>query len=144
MPAHAVFYRKFESKNTRYFLGILACILLVGANILASQRYDEHMYGYMDGKKEDTLTYLKHIWGTPLFAVEMRAFEDEKNLVILQEWKKIQRQNAQRIATMEKITQSHPYSPELYYNLHLLYSENGNIQKANENLNKARQIDPSI
>lgn len=144
MPAHAVFYRKFESKNTRYFLGILACVLLVGANILASQRYNEHMYGHMDGKKEDTLTYLKHIWGTPLFTMEMKALEDEKNLSILQEWEKIQKQNAERIATMEKITQSHPYSPELYYNLYLLYSENGNARKANEYLNRARQIDPSI
>lgn len=144
MLAHAVFYRKFESKNTRYFVGILACILLIGINILASQRYDEHMFGYMNGNKEDTLTYLKHIWGTSLFNLEMKAFEDEKNFTILHEWEKIQAQNAQRIDMMEKITQTHPYSPELYYNLYLLYSENGNSQKASEYLHKARQIDPSI
>lgn len=125
-------------------MGVLACILLVGINILASQGYDEHMYGYMNGKREDTLTYLKRIWGTPLFNMEMQAFKDENNLTILHEWEKIQEQNAQRIAMMEKITQSHPYSPELYYNLFLLYSENGNIQKAEEYLHKARQIDPSI
>lgn len=144
MPAHAVFYRKFESKNTRYFMGILACVLLVGVNILASQRYNEHMYGYMDGKKEDVLTYLKHIWGTPLFKLEMKAFEDERNLTVLREWEEIQKQNRERIEVMEKMTESHPYSPELYYNLHLLYSENGNTQKADEYLDKARQIDPSI
>lgn len=144
MPAHAVFYRKFESKNTRYFVGILACILLVGMNILASQRYDEHMYGYMNGKREDTLTYLKRIWGTPLFSMEMKALEEEKDFATLHEWEKIQEQNTQRIVTMEKITQAHPYSPELYYNLYLLYSENGNTQKASEYLHKARQIDPSI
>jgi len=144
MLAHDVFYKKLGSKNTAYFLGILFCIVLVGANIVASQSFNTHMYGYMDGKEEHQLVYLKHIWGTPLYNQEIDALKKENKLTILGQWENIQQQNNKRIFMMELAARSHPYSPELYYNLFLLYSENGNTPKAQEYLQKARQIDPSI
>jgi len=144
MLAHDVFYRKLGSKNTAYFLGILFCIVLVGANIVASQSFNTHMYGYMDGKDEDQLVYLKHIWGTSLYNQEIDALKKENKSTILGQWENVQQQNNKRISMMELTARSHPYSPELYYNLFLLYSENGNSPKAHEYLQKAKQIDPSI
>ncbi len=144
MLAHDVFYRKLGSKNTVYFLGILFCVMLIAANIVASQSFNAHMYGYMDGKEEDQLAYLKHIWGSPLFDKEIDALKAENKTSLLGQWENIQNQNNKRISMMEGVVQTHPYSPELYYNLFLLYSENGNTPKAQENLQKARQIDPSI
>jgi len=102
------------------------------------------MYGYMEGKREDQLSYLKHIWGTPLFSYEINTLKAEQNKELLAEWKKIQEQNNRHISVMEEASQTHPYSPELYYNLFLLYLENGNKTKAQEYLQKAHQIDPSI
>ncbi|MFZ2206761.1 MAG: hypothetical protein WA061_04145 [Microgenomates group bacterium] len=144
MLAHDVFYKKLGSKNTRYFLGISLCIVFIAANVFASQRYNSHMYGYMDGKSEDQLTYIKHIWGSPLFDLEIKALKEEGETALLERWEKIQQQNNKRISMMEAVVQSHPYSPELYYNLFLLYSENGNTTKAHEYLQKAKEIDPSI
>lgn len=144
MLAHDVFSRKLGSKNTLYFLGILFCAVLIAANIFVSQRFNSHMYGYMDEKNEDQLAYLKHIWGTPLFDLEIDSLKKENKTTILNQWEKIQQQNNKRISMMEDVVQSHPYSPELYYNLFLLYSENGNTPKAQEYLQKAKQIDPSI
>lgn len=144
MLAHDVFYKKLGSKNTLYFLGLSLCVVFIAANIFASQRYNTHMYGYMDGKNEDHLVYMKHIWGTPLFNLEIKSLEEENKTTLLEQWEKIQQQNNKRISMMEGVVISHPYSPELYYNLFLLYSENGNTSKAQENLQKARQIDPSI
>jgi len=92
------------------------------------------MYGVMGGESASTMAYLKHIWGTPLFNLEMESYKAAE----------IQINNTKRIKNLEESVRLYPYSPELYYNLHLLYFENGNKVKAQENLQKAQQIDPSI
>lgn len=102
------------------------------------------MYGVMNGDVISSTTYLKHIWGTSLFNLEVKNYADEGRPDILNKWRAIQSENKRRIGNLEVATKSHPYSPELYYNLYLLYSENGEKTKALENLSKARQIDPSI
>lgn len=102
------------------------------------------MYGVMNGEVGPSTTYLKHIWGAQLYNLEVKNYTDEGRLDILNRWQAIQLENKRRIGNLEIEAKSHPYSPELYYNLSLLYSENGENAKALENLSKARQIDPSI
>jgi uncharacterized protein HemY len=102
------------------------------------------MYGVMGGESRSILSYLKHIWGTPLFEYEIETYKAEGKNDILLKWEEVQQENTKRIQILEEATKLHPYSPELYYNLYLLYSENGDKVKAKENLQKARQIDPSI
>ena len=88
--------------------------------------------------------YLKHIWGTPLFNLEIEAYKSAGRLKILSLWASIQKENEKKIEALESSVKIHPYSPELYYNLHLLYSEKGDKIKASENLRLAQQIDPSL
>jgi tetratricopeptide (TPR) repeat protein len=102
------------------------------------------MYGVMNGEVGASTAYLRHIWGTKLFDLEVENFTKEGRWDVLQEWKSIQLKNRNRINTLEAMLKLHPYSPELYYNLHLLYIENGEQEKALNYLLKARQIDPSI
>lgn len=144
MSAHTVFYKKLRSKNFFFYTLCVLCVSLVAVNIFYSQRYNEHMYGVMEGEKSAIISYLKHIWGTPLFNLEVENYQAEGKGDILSEWTNIQQKNAKRIQDLENATHIYSYSPELYYNLHLLYLESGNREKARENLVKAQQIDPSI
>lgn len=144
MSAHAVFYKKLRARSFFFYGFCLLCVVYVAFNILYSQKYNINMYGVMNGDVISSTTYLKHIWGTSLFNLEVKNYADEGRPDILNKWRAIQSENKRRIGNLEVATKSHPYSPELYYNLHLLYLENGENGKALENLSKARQIDPSI
>ena len=144
MSAHAVFYKKLRSKNFFYYAFCIICIGLVVINIIYSQSYNRNMYGVMDGENGPIITYLKHILGTPLFNLEIETYKAEGRSDIMSEWNVAQLKNTKRIQSLENTAQLYPYSPELYYNLHLLYSENGDMIRAKENLKKAQQIDPSL
>ncbi len=63
---------------------------------------------------------------------------------MLAQWSQVQSDNSNRIAHLVAALKQHPYAPELYYNLSLLYSEDGQVKLALENLHKAQQIDPSL
>lgn len=102
------------------------------------------MYGVMNGDVGSVVSYLKHIWGTPLFNLEVETYKESGREDIVAKWSEIQQENIKRIQSLEAATHLYPYSPELYYNLSLLYAENGDQKNANLYLQKARQIDPSI
>jgi hypothetical protein len=119
-------------------------VVVVAANIIYSQRYNVHMYGVMRGDSGSVISYLKHIWGTPLFDLEVKTYKEEGREDILSKWVTVQQENSTRIRNLEEASRLHPYSPELYYNLYLLYSENGDMTKARESHKKAQQIDPSV
>lgn len=144
MSAHAVFYKKLRARSFFFYGFCLLCVVYVAFNIMYSQKYNANMYGVMNGEVGPSTTYLKHIWGAQLYNLEVKNYTDEGRLDILNRWQAIQLENKRRIGNLEIEAKSHPYSPELYYNLSLLYSENGENAKALENLSKARQIDPSI
>lgn len=144
MSAHAVFYKKLRSKNLFFYIFCVLCIGFVAANIISSQKYNTNMQGVMEGERGSIITYLKHIWGTPLFALELETYKTEGRSDVLSQWNTIQQENTRRTQSLKEAIRLYPYSPELYYNLHLLYSENGDTAKARENLLKAQQIDPSL
>lgn len=144
MSAHSVFYKKLISKSFFFYSFCLICVGLVAANIIYSQKYNQNMYGVMEGKTDSIITYLKHIWGTPLFNFEIESYRAGGRSDILFKWNDVQQENRKRIQRLEEAALSHSYSPELYYNLYLLYTENGDKTRAQVNLKKAQQIDPSI
>ncbi|MFH0773110.1 MAG: hypothetical protein V1922_02250 [bacterium] len=144
MSAHTIFYKKLKNKSLFFYVFCVICILLVAANIMYSQKYNKNMYGVMQGENSSIINYLKHIWGTPLYDLEVKTYKAEGRGDVLSQWAQIQQENARRIKSLEDAVRLHPYSPELYYNLYLLYSENGEKGKATESLRKAKQIDPSI
>jgi len=113
-------------------------------NIIYSQKYNEHMYGVMEGKSDSIIIYLTHILGTPLFNLEIAAYKADGRNDVISKWTSTQLGTVTRIKDLEDAVRLYPYSPELYYNLSLLYSANGDKTKAKENLKKAQQIDPSI
>jgi tetratricopeptide (TPR) repeat protein len=144
MSAHTIFTKKLASKNSLYYLFCFLCLSIVGVNIFASQKYHPTLYGVMDGDTISAISYLKHIWGTRLFSMEIDTYKKDQNTEVLAGWEKIQTENKQRIINLENASRLHPYAPEIYYNLFLLYSENGEKEKALQNLQKAQAIDPSL
>lgn len=102
------------------------------------------MYGVMEGESESATSYLKHIWGTPLYGYEVDTYTSDGREDILSKWNYVQKENTRRIQTLDDATKLHPYSPELYYNLSLLYFENGDKTNAQRYLLRAQEIDPSI
>ena len=102
------------------------------------------MYQVMQGESSAIIVYLEHIWGTPLFNLELETYKIEGRNDILTQWGEVRGENAKKVQSLESALQQYPYSPELYYNLFLLYRQAGNTEKEHENLQKAQQIDPSI
>jgi len=144
MSAHAIFYKKVRSKPFFFYALCVICVGLVAINMVYSQKYNKNMYGVMEGESGPIITYLKHIWGTPLFDLELQAYKAEGRDDIVLKWSEVQLQNEKKILSLESALRLYPYSPELNYNLSLLYAENGSKEKANESLQKARHIDPSL
>lgn len=144
MSAHAVFYKKLQSKNFFFYVLCVFCVGLAAANSIYSQKYNKNMYGVMEGESGAIMSYLKHIQGTPLFNLEVETYKAEGRNDVLSQWAIVQQENTKKIHKLENATQLYPYSGELYYNLSLLYFENGDKIKAQENLQKAQQIDPSL
>jgi len=144
MSAHRVFYQKLRTKNTFFYCLCIFFIVVVALNIYCSQQYNNLMYGVMEGDNGATLSYLKHIWGTPLFNWEMLTLKTEGKDTLLSQWKQVEGENAQKIQTLEQFSLTHINSPEVYYNLFLLYRENGDNTRSQENLSKAQQLDPSL
>jgi len=102
------------------------------------------MYGVMEGKSNSIIAYLKHISGTSLLNFEIESYKISGREDVLSQWENFQQENTIKIQKLENASLLYSYSPEIYYNLHLLYSENGNTTKAKENLLKAQQIDPLL
>lgn len=144
MSAHAVFYKKLQSKTNAFYLLFFLCVGMVVANIIASQGYNKTMYGVMERDEASTLTYLRHIWGSPLYELEIETLNNERRISVLNAWMKVQNENKQRIQNLEKSSILYPYSPEIHYNLSLLYRESGDASRSLEHLKRAQQIDPSI
>lgn len=144
MSAHGVFYKKAKSKSTFFYLFCVLLVLFVALNIISSQRYNRNMYGVMEGESDSIVAYLKHVWGSALFPLEIETYKANGRFDILSKWETVKQTNTKRIQNLEKAVILYPYSPELYYNLHLLYLENGDRGKAIENLHKAQAIDPNL
>lgn len=144
MSAHTVFYKKLHSKNFFYYSFCIFCITVVAVNIVYSQRYNKNMIGVMEGEQSSVISYLKHISGTQLYHLEIQTYREEGRDEVLSAWNDYRQANAIKIRNLEANVKVHPYSPELYYNLYLLYSQEGDGVRAKDNLKKAQQIDPSI
>lgn len=144
MAAHSVFLSKIKSKNNWYYLLFFICVTLLVLNILSSQSYPSVMYRVMDGDAGAIAAYLKQIWGSRQFDAELAVVKRDGNKDVLNQMQKEENERVGMMRALESATKLYPYAPEPYFNLSLLYRQQGDAKKADEYLRRARQIDPHI
>lgn len=144
MTAHSIFFSKLATKKNSYFLLFITCVIVVSLNLISSQSYPTLMYDLLQGREHSLVLYIKKIWGTPLYRQEMRALQEENRESVLHQMKIEEDERNKMFKSLEKVIEKYPYAPEPYYNLSLLYKNQGNTTKADEYLRKAQQIDPLL
>ncbi len=116
--------------------------MFVYYNIIASQKIHPLYYGVINENRSDVVELLREIRTSKLYnevlvmqkGVYGEDIEGEVNKEVIE--------RNQTISKLETALRINPKSPQILKNISLLYLENGDSEKANEFLIKAREIDP--
>jgi len=144
MSAHGIFIRKVGAKSTLYYLAIFLLAFFTAINILYSQSFPALLYEVQEGNTSATISYLEKIPNTRLQKLVVRALQQDGNTAVLEGLQQKDRGVDVQIQQLTQSVLSHPQSPELYYNLSLLYSQKGMTAQAAENMQKAQGFDPEL
>ena len=125
------------------FLTILAGILFVAGNIIASQ-IPGQLFGLIsEGDKKALVYFFQQARKLPQFSTLYPEIK-EIYLSLENEILKEERQQQQVINKLEGLLKKNPHSRDVLYALSLLYKRQGQGEKALEYLEKARAIDPAV
>ncbi len=113
-------------------------------NLVSSQLMSPLYFNLVSENRLAAASYLKHIQMLPQFLAELNKYRQIYGADIADFVFADKRQETQEINIYEAALCKNPESVTALYNLSLLYGENGNTQKAEEYLNKAKELDPSI
>ena len=124
--------------------GLIFLIIILAANFFSSQSLDTLYFKIAQEDDINVVYFLRKIRGLPEFSsfLEMnkKIFGEALKTEVFAE---DQKRNNQ-IDNLEKILNKNQNSTTLLYNLSLLYKKNGDEGKAQEYMDTAKKIDPSI
>ena len=123
---------------------VLALGLWLLFNLIASQLMSPLYFNLVNENRLAAASYLKHIQALPQFLTELDKYRQIYGANIANSVFADKRQETQEINKYEAALQKNPESVTALYNLSLLYREAGNQQKAEEYLDKAKELDPNI
>ncbi len=135
-------YNKFRPLQP-FIIGFLLLIFLL-LNIVTSQTVSSLYYEIINDKEAPVASFLKKIRFLPEFA---NIFKMNKNIYgpsLANDVFQDQKQRQDLIKKFEQALSQNPQSPEALYNLSLLYRKEGDPIKANDYLNRAKEIDPLL
>ena len=121
--------------------GLLFMFLV--ANILYSQIMPDEYFQLLQGKENAFVSIIKRGKDTSFFQT---ILPENRNTIAVKE-ADIFADAHQRQAQIDILKQTLSYNPEsrdVLYALYLLYKRDGQINTANEYLDRARQIDPTV
>lgn len=121
----------------------LLVLFLVG-NIISTQSISPLYRDVVDGKKHETVEFLKIIKPLPSFPKILTmfqiAFGPEIKKQVFAEDLKLQK----TIKNLEKILEKNPKAPQVLLELSKLYRDRGKEDLAQEYLRRAQEVDPII
>ncbi|MEX1052258.1 MAG: tetratricopeptide repeat protein [Patescibacteria group bacterium] len=139
---------KILKKISPYF-GALLIVYLLG-NIVASQNVSPIYYNLSDSnisKKnlyDETFGFLVSIRNLPEFEEFLPRFEAVFGNIISDDIKKHDEKQTLYFENLEFILDKNPKSRDALLKLYLYYIQQGNPEKAQEYLDKAKEIDPTL
>lgn len=140
MSPTAIYVLKKLAKAFVAFIFLLFLVL----NIASSQFLPTSYFSFVEGDKAAAVQLLRAVKLLPEFTtlidrqrqiygsnLDNELFSSEKNREV-------------KIVRMEQLVLQYPKSRDILYGLYLLYSDEGNAEKANSYLKRAQQIDPTV
>jgi len=125
-------------------LSVLLLIIFLIINIISSQTISPLYFSILNEDQEVVVAYLKKIVPLPFFQTELDKYKiiygDGIEKQVFAEKNGRQRQ----IIVLKTLLQKNPQTKDILFALYQLYLNNGQIDKAQEYLKKAQQIDPMI
>lgn len=130
-----------KTKTLLIYGAILIFILL---NILSSQTVSSLFFGFSQGKKEESVDFLKkvreEVYFPGLFDRISGYFNEDLNDEVYSET--LQRQS--KIQELLALLSRNPKARDVLYNLHVLYLLEGEEEIAQDYLKRAQEVDPEI
>jgi len=134
-------------RHKKFFI-LIPPLLIVTTTIFINVFYSQTVPGlyfkFINEDRSVIVSYLISIRSLPIFQQELITYKNkygawvEKSVFFVE----VQRNN--KIATLENALNKNTKSRDVLYELSVLYGEKGDVQKAQEYLNKARAIDPTL
>ncbi len=126
-------------------------ILYLALNIVASASISPvyfHLVNSLQGgsvkKYESVVEFLKSVRTTPVFTEELAFYRAQYGTRVQDAVYANDKKRRATIGILEQLLQKNPRSPQVLYRLSLLYTEDGNVKKAQDYLEKAKELDPGI
>jgi tetratricopeptide (TPR) repeat protein len=123
---------------------VLLFSLFVIVNIYFSQSVNPLYFQVINEDRRATITFLKKIKELPDFEnnyfMNTQIFGEEIQRDLFSENEK----RVKRITELESLLKINPKSRDVLYGLSVLYRNNGDTEKADYYLEKAKQIDPLV
>ena len=137
------FFLNFLNQLIFVFLFIFM-VAFLGINIFFSQNIHPLFLKVINFDYQAAVTFLKKIKKTPYFSQELSKFKKIYGEKIVKEVFHDDIELDKKIKKYQSLLRINPNSPDLFYNLYLLYKKKGNEKLAQEYLKKAKEIDPWI
>jgi tetratricopeptide (TPR) repeat protein len=140
----SIHHQKKVVKKTLFLTSCAGVIAFLIINIILSQLIDSSYFRMINDDQRAGIYYLQSIRKLPQFSLELSKFKNIygdsfEKAVFAEELS--QRDLIQQI---EQLLQKNPYSRDLLYRLFFLYDRMGKKIPAQEYLQRAKAIDPSI
>jgi len=130
----------------KYLFTILVFLMLIflSVNIFSSQDISPLYAGIIGGQKQAAIDYLRKIKLLPEFKSELENYKETFGTIIENEVFQVDRERKEKIGELEQLLTKNNQARDVLYGLYLLNKEDGNNNKAQDYLNRAREIDPML
>jgi len=142
-PRRQISGRRTKVKTLLFWTLSLLFFLFLIINIVFSQNISSLFVGMVNNQRQAVVDYLKRIKVLPQFKKELVNYQEIYGHGLTNEVFKDERLREEKIAELESILQKNNQARDVLYDLYLLYKAEGNNDKAQSYLNKAKEIDPS-
>lgn len=123
---------------------LLVSLLYLALNIAGSQWISSDYFGLVQNQKKAVTSYLKKIVVLPIYKIELNRYKNIYGSGLENDVLKEKIAREQMIKKLEQILQDGSKSRDILYRLYLLYSEEGDKNRAQEYYNRAKELDPNL
>jgi len=132
----------FKKPLLLVYLILLIVFLLI--NVISSQTISLLYFSVLGESRKATVVYLKKIMSLPLFKTEFDKFKTIYGNDIEKQVYAEKYQRQKQIIILETLLQKNSQARDVLFALYQLYLNDGQVERAQEYLKKAQQIDPMI
>lgn len=132
-----------KSKIPNFILRLLIFLILI-LNLISSQFISSIYFGFINNDKKITISFLQKIKILPEY---QRILEMNNNIygpIVKEEIFSQENKKKELIKNLEQQLTVNPRARDILYSLYQLYLADGDKNRANEYLRRAREVDPGI